>query len=64
MQFLKKITVSDSQLVLLFKNQQLHKILPTGFYTFWDWQQQLSVQNVQINNPLQQELSTELLFFG
>ncbi len=64
MQFLKKITVSDSQLVLLFKNQQLHKILPTGVYTFWDWQQQLSVQNVQINNPLQQELSTELLFLA
>lgn len=64
MKFLKKVTVSDSQLVLLFKNQQLHKILPPGYYTFWDWQQQLSLHSVQIDDPIQQELSSELLFLA
>ncbi|MEE9345724.1 MAG: SPFH domain-containing protein [Methylococcales bacterium] len=47
----KKITLSDTQRGLLFKNQQFLKILETGQYRYWSLNDDFKVDKYDITNP-------------
>ncbi|HEY8941919.1 MAG TPA: slipin family protein, partial [Cellvibrio sp.] len=64
MKFKKKYVVSDSQLGLLFKNQQFQQVLTTGTYELWDWKNQLAMQSINVTNTLSDGVSKEILYLA
>ena len=61
MWYQKKYIISESQRGLLFKDQQLMKILTPGVHKIWDWRNSYSVQTHSINNSLQDGVKAEVL---
>ena len=64
MKLKKKYVISDSQLGVLFKDQQFQQLLTTGTHEFWDWKNQLTVQSVNIANTLNEGVSKDILYLA
>lgn len=64
MKLMKKYIVTDAQIGLLFKEQKLQKILPSGTYKFWDVGNQYALQSINITNGLVDGVSKEVLYLA
>lgn len=64
MKLKKKYVISDSQLGVLFKDQQFQQLLTTGTHEFWDWKNQLTVQSVNIANTINEGVSKDILYLA
>ncbi len=61
MRLKKKIIIAETQIGLLFKEQQFNKTLSAGVHSFWDWKNQYQVQIINITDTLQENISKEIL---
>ncbi len=64
MKLKKKYIITDAQIGLLFKEQQLQKLLPAGAYHFWDWKNEYALQSINITNTLNEGVSKEVLYLA
>lgn len=64
MKLKKKYIITDAQIGLLFKEQQLQKLLPAGVYRLWDWKNNYALQSINITNTLTEGVSKEVLYLA
>lgn len=64
MKLKKKYIISDSQLGLLYKEQQFQQVLATGTHEFWDWKNQLTVQSINVTNTLSDGVNKDVLYLA
>jgi hypothetical protein len=64
MKLKKKYVLSDSQLGLLFKEQQFQQVLTTGTHEFWDWKNQLTMQSINVTNTLNDGVTKDVLYLA
>ena len=60
----KKYVITDSQIGLLFKEQQFQQVLPAGTYKFWNLMKNHSVQSVNITASLTEGVTKEILYLA
>ncbi|MBU0654170.1 MAG: slipin family protein [Gammaproteobacteria bacterium] len=61
MLFKKKIIIPETHHGLLFKDEQFVRVLPAGVHEFYDWKQQYSVRQADIQHTLQQGVDENTL---
>ncbi len=61
MWYQKKYIISESQRGLLFKDQQLVKVLAPGVHKLWDWHNRYTLQTYNIQTSLQDGVKAEVL---
>lgn len=64
MKFKKKYLLNDTQIGLLYKDQQFQKVLNTGTHEYWDWQNRLTLQSVNIATTLSDGVSKDILYLA
>lgn len=64
MKFKKKYLINDTQIGLLYKDQQFQKVMNTGTHNYWDWQNRLTLQSVNIANTLTEGVTKEILYLA
>ncbi len=64
MKFKKRFIISDTQLGLLFKEQQFQRVLTRGVYEFWDWGNKLVLRNIALNASLNEGVPADILFLA
>jgi regulator of protease activity HflC (stomatin/prohibitin superfamily) len=64
MKFKKKYLINDTQIGLLYKDQQFQKVMTTGTYDYWDWQNRLTLHSVNIANTLIEGVTKEILYLA
>lgn len=64
MKFKKKYLLNDTQIGLLYKDQQFQKVLTTGTHEYWDWQNRLTLQSVNIATTLTEGVNKEILYLA
>lgn len=64
MKFKKKFIITDSQIGLLYKEQQFVKLLTAGVYEFWDWKNRYSLQSVNITSTLTDGVTKDALYLA
>lgn len=64
MKFKKRFVISDTQLGLLFKEQQFQRVLTRGVYEYWDWSNTLFLRSVTLNASLNEGVSADILFLA
>lgn len=64
MKFKKKYLINDTQIGLLYKDQQFQKVLNTGTHEYWDWQNRLTLQSVNIATTLSDGVSKDILYLA
>jgi regulator of protease activity HflC (stomatin/prohibitin superfamily) len=64
MKFVKKYVITDSQIGLLFKEQQFQKILTAGVHKCWDWKDQYQLQSFNMTNTLTDGINKDILFLA
>ena len=62
--FMKKYIITDSQIGLLFKEQQFQKVLTAGTHKFWNWSENHTVQSINITNSINDGVSKEVLYLA
>jgi len=62
--FMKKYIITDSQIGLLFKDQQFQKVLTAGTHKFWNLGAHYSVQSINITNSINEGASKEVLYLA
>jgi hypothetical protein len=64
MKFKKRFIISDTQLGLLFKEQQFQRVLTRGVYEFWDWSNTLLLRTISLNASLNEGVPADILFLA
>jgi regulator of protease activity HflC (stomatin/prohibitin superfamily) len=64
MKFKKKYLINDTQIGLLYKDQQFQKVLNTGTHEYWDWQNRLTLQSVNIATTLSDGVGKDILYLA
>jgi regulator of protease activity HflC (stomatin/prohibitin superfamily) len=62
--FMKKVVITDSQIGLLFKEQQFQKILTAGTYQFWNVGTVHTVQSINMTNSLNEGVNKDILYLA
>ncbi len=60
----KKFIITESQIGLLFKEQQFQRVLTAGTYSFRSWRQIYTVQSVNIANGLYEGVTKEVMYLA
>ncbi|MDO8343944.1 MAG: slipin family protein [Cellvibrio sp.] len=64
MKFKRKYLINDTQIGLLYKDQQFQKVLNTGTHEYWDWKNRLTLQSVNIATTLSDGVSKDILYLA
>ena len=64
MKLKKKFIITDTQIGLLYKEQQFVKLLTAGVYEFWDWKNRYSLQSINITNTLADGVTKDAFYLA